>query len=196
MSKTRLWIVGATGFTQGWKSPTGLEVLWRELRGFSSAEVCVVTPLTWDGDAEGLAALIARNSAFDAEVIFYGHSYGVGEFFRRFAETLLGFDIPVSVAVFADGVRRFKALKPLSTRWFRSLFQIVVPGNVKTVYAFHQSNDPLIEGHDVVAWCPDSTAVHMIEQRLCTHSTSDEDPNFHRVVTQECAARISALNLN
>lgn len=193
---TKLWIVGATGFTQGWDEPTGLEDVWRDLRAFSSAEVCVVTPLTWDGDAEGFAAFIARNSAPGAKVAFYGHSYGVGEFFRVFSRALQGHGIDVAVAVFADGIRRFKAAKFLSSQWFRPFFAIQVPSNVAMVHAFHQCNDRLLQGHDVVAEDPLKTNVWMWGQPDCTHSTSDEDPSFYKVVIGETETLIEAMGLN
>lgn len=193
---TKLWIVGATGFTQGWDEPTGLEDVWRDLRAFSSAEVCVVTPLTWNSDAEGFAAFVARNSAPDAKVVFYGHSYGVGEFFRTFSRALQAHGIDVAVAVFADGIRRFKAAKFLSSKWFRSFFTIKVSTNVALVHAFHQCNDQLLQGHAVVAEDPATTNVWMWTQPDCTHSDSDNDPSFYKVVLGETRSLIEQLNLN
>lgn len=184
--KTKLWVIGATGFTESLKNPTGLEFLWRELRYLSQPDVIVVTPRAWKDDAAALARFIARNSdADDCGILFYGHSYGVGEFFKTFSRALkdLGFDI--DVAVFADGIRRFKFIKLASFKWFHRAVKIRVPDNVALVHAFHQSNDLILHGHTVIAEDPSVTEVHMHDQPHHKHTNSDEDASFRKVVIGE-----------
>lgn len=198
--KTKLWIIGATGFTESLRKPTGLEILWRDLRLFSRPDVTVVTPRAWKDDAAALAKFISRNTDVvdvdDCRILFYGHSYGVGEFFKTFSRALkeLGFDI--DVAVFADGIRRFRLLKIASFRWFHSAVRIHVPDNVDLVHAFHQSNDLLLKGHLVVAENPDRTEIYMHDQMFCDHSSSDEDPNFKKVVIGETKRLLSLIGKN
>jgi hypothetical protein len=181
----RVWIVGATGFRQSWHRVTGLELLWRKMRKLSRPDVCVTTPQRWNQNPEAMAAYIARNSQPGAVVFFYGYSYGVGNYFLAFARALQGYGIAIDTAVLCDGVRRFKAAKFLSFRWFAGMFLIQVPANVETVYAFHQRADQWLQGHRVAAADPERTDVEMIEQFGFDHNSIDESQTFHRVALKE-----------
>ncbi|MGZ0657082.1 hypothetical protein ACWPKS_15875 [Coraliomargarita sp. W4R72] len=189
----RVWIVAATGFGQDGHRVTGLELLWRKLRKLSRPDVCVVTPQRWDSDAQAMADYIERNSAPGARVFFTGYSYGVGNYFKGFAEALKDYDIEIDTAVFCDGVRRFTALKILSMSWFHDFVTISVPTNVETVYAFYQLEDRLLRGHLVVAEDPEQTEVHMIEQHGFDHSSIDESLSYHRVAIKEAEDVIASV---
>ena len=181
----KVWIVSATGFRQSRKRVSGLELLWRKLRPLSSAEVCVVTPENWNNDTRAMADYIARNSNGLPAIFFVGYSYGVGNYFLRFAKALQEHDLEIDTAILCDGIRRFRWLKILSFRWFRSLVWISVPENVETVYAFRQNEDGLLRGHDVHPRCECCTQVHMIELGGFDHCSIDEAQSFHRVALQE-----------
>jgi len=188
----KVWIVSATGFRQSRRAVSGLELLWRKLRSLASAEVCVLTPQEWDGDAEAMADWIDRNSAPYARVFFTGYSYGGGVYFLRLAKALDAQGMGIETAVLCDAVRRFKFLKFLSWSIFRRWFLLSVPANVETVYAFHQRADSLLQGHDVCADDPDCTAVHMVELPGYDHCSIDESGSYHRVATKEAKDVIHA----
>ncbi|TVP80446.1 MAG: hypothetical protein EA353_03755 [Puniceicoccaceae bacterium] len=189
--KIRIWIVGATGFRQGLSKPTGLELLWQQMRTLSAPDVCVLTPMEWDADPKALAEYIARNSTYDARVFFYGYSYGVGHFGTRFWRALDDLGIGIPVLVSCDGIRRKRLLKPLSLRFFRNVVSIPVPGNVGIAYGFVQSNDRLLRGHALKADSAE-TQVHMIDQPGHDHYSIDESTSFHRVALTEARNLINA----
>lgn len=198
----RCWIVGATGFRQSLDRPTGLELLWQKLRSLSAPDVCVLTPQAWDADAEALAEYIARNSVAPsassgqagAQVFFYGYSYGVGHFFIRLARALKRLGIPIAMAVSCDGIRRFRAAKPLSLRFFDLFVTIPVPANVAVVYAFRQSEDGLLRGHRLVAEAAAATQIHDCPLGGYDHYDIDESTSFHRVVLTEARDLIHQTN--
>lgn len=190
----RCWIVGATGFRQSLDRPTGLELLCQELRSLSSPEVCVLTPQAWDADAEALAEYIARNSAPGATVFFYGYSYGVGHFFIKFARALNALGMGIAMAVSCDGIRRFRAAKPLSLRFFNLFVTIPVPANVAVVYAFRQSEARLLRGHRLVAEDATHTTIHDCPLRGYDHYDIDESQSFRRVVLTEARDLIHQTN--
>jgi len=127
-----------------------------------------------------MADTIALNSDGVPMVLFVGYSYGVGNYFKVFAEALNERGIDVQHAVFADGIRRFKAAKFLSLRFFHGLFDIAVPANVKQVTAFVQAEDRLLRGHAVRAVDADRTTVKMCTLEGYDHASIDESPRFHR----------------
>lgn len=190
----RVWIVGATGFRQDYDRVTGLELLWRKLRGLSRADVCVTTPQKWNEDPEAMAAYIARNSDGKPDVLFYGYSYGVGHFFIRFARALQRYDIIVHQAVLCDGIRRFRFAKPVSFRFFRAAVAIPVPDNVEEVDAYYQTEDPLLRGHDLVAEDDASTTIRMKRLDGYNHLTIDEAWPFHGCVLHEAQRIIQSTN--
>ena len=181
----RCWIVGATGFRQDLGEPNGLGELWKKMRELSAPDVCVLTPMAWNDDAEDLAAFIAYHSAPRATVFFYGYSYGVGRFFTRLARALKRLGIKISMAVTCDGIRRWRLLKPLSLRFFDLWVTLPVPANVLEVYAFRQSEDFLLRGHRLIAEDAGRTQIHDCELHGYDHYDIDEAQSFHRVALVE-----------
>ena len=53
--------VSVMGFTQTTRTSTGMEALWCRLREADTDDTLVLTPLTWDADAEACAGLINRH---------------------------------------------------------------------------------------------------------------------------------------
>jgi hypothetical protein len=186
----RFWVVGATGFRQSPLDESGLEVLWREMRSLKEDGVCIVKPYEWNVNAEKEAAFIARNSAPGAVVLMYAYSYGVGNFFTKFARALKRYGIRIARLISVDGIRRWLALKPLSLRWFQDKVSIAIPDNVDVAYGFRQTADRWLRGHRLVAEDPrvdGEGLTTVIDWQLhgCDHLSIDESLTVHHVALTE-----------
>lgn len=181
-------IIPILGFRQKSKRITGIERLWRELRGFSTPERCVYKPLLWDSDWKGEAALLQRNLAPDPLVIVIAYSWGAGWGCMKLAEALgdlkdeKGRPAPINVwtAVLADPVYRrpwVPAFIPFNPTSMSRFPRISVPANVRYVYWTRQrKNRPC--GHTLYE-SGDNTWIWDCVELDLPHEHMDDAPEFH-----------------
>lgn len=185
----RLWLVPITGFTQNLGQATGLERLWRSVRRSASRpRTCVVTPRTWDFDADAFARFVVRNSHRPLDRVavgVYAYSWGAGSGFVRLAKALREHapELTVDEAVLADPVYRsnwmptWLPLNPLSLTGHPA---IRVPANVRYVHhTFQRVDRP--RAHKLRTTGP-HTIIHPGVECEVGHTQMDDHPTYAELV--------------
>lgn len=187
-------IVPITGFRESWDKPTGLEAFWwNELRMHSRPLVMVHPPFKWSRDMKEVARLLDRHLLDDGVIITICYSYGMGYGHRRLARDLGALGRKIHTTFSIDGVYRSRLW---STKWlaFTNWAKIRVPENVERVVPFVQKQDPLLQGHSIVAKDPKSTVVEEPVLIKATHTEIDDHPDVHLEISYRIRTIIEAAN--
>ena len=171
------------GFTQDTSRESGMEKLWRKLRGTLCLDThCLVHPQTWDADFEALAEFIYRNGGPLTTVNIYGYSWGAGRGAVSLAEALNKRGIQVPRVVLSD---------PVYHSWFRlyrGMFHasmnppIILPANVWHVDSFYQrQNTP--QGTTIVLRNKAGQQTDPVKLNM-THAYMDDAEEFHARVLE------------
>jgi len=183
------WIVPIMGFRESVSRPTGIERVWRDVRGFADAGLCVITPYEWWEDMRGLAQFIVRNSAVSPRVMVIAYSWGCGAAFATLARECEAMGVEITVAVLCDPVFRSRVfpawlpLNPLSVSpWMRPAIKI--PASVQRVEWVRQDKD-FPRGHDLVAEDPASTVIGLGCYVPVGHTRIDNSTEFQSLALRE-----------
>lgn len=183
MIGTTKWIVPIMGFRESAREATGIEAVWKSLRGLLSAGAFMVTPYEWNENLGGLADFIQRNSSCgQGEAMVIAYSWGCGVGFLNFATEAKAVGLPIRYAVLCDPVYRSRILptwlpfNPLSISPVLRP-QIRVPASVERVEWVRQRRG-IPAGHDLRAEDPDRTKIGIGRYVKCNHTQIDDSPEF------------------
>jgi pimeloyl-ACP methyl ester carboxylesterase len=190
----RNWVWLFSGFRQSLLALTGIETLWRQLRGLADHETSIQYR-PWDTDPKGVAQFIARNSEReidhavrkDPRIVLIGYSWG-GDCAFDVAVALKAHGLAVCHLVLCDAVHRsgiFSTRFPLNPLSLTRFPKFVIPDNVQRVTAFCQRNDRP-SGHRIIFQGEECSPTWVTS---CGHVGMDECEDFH-VAAEDAIAEI------
>jgi len=175
------WIITISGFTQDLDKETGIELLWKDIRGYACHDSCVSLPLTWNSDWEAISKFIHRNSGENPTIFMVAYSWGCGRGFVQLSKHLRKFNYKVKHAILCDPVYKPK-LWAFSWVALINIKKIDVHENVERVTWFRQKEN-LPKGHDLNIIGENTVADEPIVLKL-KHADMDNSPEFHNKVKE------------